>query len=344
MKHDKMNVEMPLPRGARRDDDANSCCSSVLYGDIDGLSKADSCDTTTNNTVTLGYAACNKDHQGPSYDPSVPPQHWQRYHPQHEEDIDDNDGYMYHFNPPYQNSQHHYPHAQHYNYDYGYEYGSGYYDYDHSYGYGHPHTAPPSYNTNAYSYYHQQQPQRRPHPRVAPEAPSKMLPPEPTDDNDAVDTTTQPRTVLPPPTPPSDPTLMCCYHKRGVCKKGSACWYSHEGSESTPCHYGVKCVAGHSTLSRTALSRSRRNVGRVTQPSQPMTTTATTTSASKSSMLTSAPITHTAAPPSLENESCRFCDGTDLYTVPFRNYTGGGSTSFVQYRVHCSMCHGSWTP
>jgi hypothetical protein len=41
---------------------------------------------------------------------------------------------------------------------------------------------------------------------------------------------------------------MCCYIKQGHCRMGDKCWYSHTGSDSTPCHYGVSCTKGHAEL------------------------------------------------------------------------------------------------
>jgi hypothetical protein len=45
--------------------------------------------------------------------------------------------------------------------------------------------------------------------------------------------------------------VMCCYWKRGSCSMGDSCWYSHEGTADTPCHYGVTCRKGHRDLVRT---------------------------------------------------------------------------------------------
>jgi hypothetical protein len=176
---------------------------------------------------------------------------------------------------------------------------------------------------------------------------------------------------LPPPAPVSkpNPTVMCCYHKRGVCKKGADCWYSHEGSPDTPCHYGVKCVAGHGILSRTALGAHthlpkgngngyipvwarhpfkntkepmkgpRPPMSRPPPPPPSYPTPERVTEESPPM----APTEKIVAPPSLDDVTCKFCGHDKLYVMPYRSYSSN-THSTLQYRVHCMSCHGSWTP
>jgi len=49
---------------------------------------------------------------------------------------------------------------------------------------------------------------------------------------------------------PAPAGVMCCYFKQGHCHMGDQCWYAHEGTAETPCHYGAKCRKGHKNLVR----------------------------------------------------------------------------------------------
>jgi hypothetical protein len=64
----------------------------------------------------------------------------------------------------------------------------------------------------------------------------------------------QPRTAVPPPgsaaAAAASSGVMCCYWKQGHCSMGASCWYRHEGSTDTPCHYGASCRKGHRHLVR----------------------------------------------------------------------------------------------
>jgi len=52
------------------------------------------------------------------------------------------------------------------------------------------------------------------------------------------------------PRPGAAAGVMCCYWKQGSCSMGATCWYSHEGTPDTPCHYGATCRKGHRELVR----------------------------------------------------------------------------------------------
>jgi hypothetical protein len=180
-----------------------------------------------------------------------------------------------------------------------------------------------------------------------------------------------PQPVAAPPVPaPSKPAVMCCYHKRGVCKKGIDCWYSHNGSPDTPCHYGVKCVAGHGLLSRTALDPHAASGNKIPawarhpfkhthEPHKemqerahyskkgPMMASAVPPPPSLPRSLPAAQLPKNGEkvtnPPSLDNVECKFCGNHQLYVMPYRLYATNTSST-LQYRVHCMSCQGSWTP
>eukprot|EP00759_Apiculatamorpha_spiralis_P006515 PhF_6_TR13848/c1_g1_i1/m.22203 len=177
--------------------------------------------------------------------------------------------------------------------------------------------------------------------------------------------------------------IMCCYHKRGVCKKGSDCWYSHDGNVDTPCHYGVKCVAGHGAYAKTALRGSSSIAAAIplhTARAPPAPPTRHSSHPSQKVQKVSAPLradvleyvedeecefsaqpTPAPAPapvkttpkakqnetipepPTLEGETCKYCEHDGLYVMPYRLYPGNGP-SLLQYRIHCNACGGSWTP
>ena len=160
--------------------------------------------------------------------------------------------------------------------------------------------------------------------------------------------------------PKPAPTVMCCYHKRGVCKKTGDCWYSHEGNDDTPCHYGVKCAAGHACLSRTALAGHNSNKSVPAWARHPSKHTRDPLAMKKGvpgpapqrAMRMPPPppppvsfnkTEKAPQPPSLENETCKFCDHDQLYVQPYRAHSAHEEPT-LQYRVHCMQCHGSWTP
>ena len=133
----------------------------------------------------------------------------------------------------------------------------------------------------------------------------------------------------PPKSYGPNPTVMCCYFKQhGKCKMGADCWYSHDGDENTPCHYGAFCKAGHRHLVKT---------GAASAPAARPMAAGGRAQAPRARPTLAPAVPRSSAPLEMSDLPCAYCGGSDcVQTQEFPAYEG--NMMVTAKRAHCLKC------